>query len=58
SKECEFMSIVQIKALAMMAIDLMVSEENMKEVFEEHQSELVRLYESVWIAPTEVTPQQ
>ncbi|KAI8735425.1 peptidase M20 domain-containing protein 2 [Biomphalaria glabrata] len=57
SKECEFMSIVQGKALAMLAIDLMVSEENMKEVFEEHQSELVRLYESAGIAPSEVTPQ-
>ncbi|XP_059157438.1 peptidase M20 domain-containing protein 2-like isoform X1 [Physella acuta] len=57
SKECEFMSIVQGKALAMMAIDLMISEENMKEVFEEHQAELVKLYESAGIMTVEASQQ-
>ncbi|CAG5122324.1 unnamed protein product [Candidula unifasciata] len=47
SKECQFMSILQGKALAMTGIDLMMSEDNMKEIFEEHQADFVRKYEGI-----------
>lgn len=41
------MSILQGKALAMVGIDLMTSEENMKEIFEEHQADFVKKYEGL-----------
>jgi len=44
SKECQFMSVVQGKTLAMVAVDLMTSENDMKIVFEQHQTDLVNLY--------------
>ncbi|GFR74022.1 peptidase M20 domain-containing protein 2-like [Elysia marginata] len=44
SKDSQFMTIVQGKALAMMAIDLITSEERMRDVFEQHQEELHKFY--------------
>ncbi|GFO08533.1 peptidase m20 domain-containing protein 2-like [Plakobranchus ocellatus] len=52
SKESQFMTILQGKALAMMAVDLITSEERMRDVFEQHQEELSKYY-----GPLSQTPQ-
>ncbi|KAK3756981.1 hypothetical protein RRG08_063174 [Elysia crispata] len=52
SKDSQFMTIVQGKALAMMAIDLITSEERMRDVFEQHQDELNKYYGPIDQIPT------